>query len=125
VLGQRLNQTTSGADSAALQARRGTLFGGGRVPIGTTLARSVGLDDIAVRGGSSMGASESSATGASTQVIAVSKRLSDKLYIVYEQGLSVANNALKIEYALTRQITLRAEAGLISGVGIYYRRSFE
>ncbi len=125
VLGQGLNQTTSGADSAALQAAAATLFGGGRVPIGTTLARSVGLDDIAVRGGSSMGASESSATGASTQVIAVSKRLSDKLYIVYEQGLSVANNALKIEYALTRRITLRAEAGLISGVGIYYRRSFE
>ena len=44
--------------------------------------------------------------------------------MVYEQGLSVANNALKFEYALTRNITLRAEAGLISGVGIYYRRSF-
>lgn len=124
VLGQGLNQATSGADTAALQAAAATLFGGGRVPLGTTLARQIGLDDISVRGSSSMAAVDSTTGGANNQVVAVGKRLSDKLYVVYEQGLSVANNALKIEYALTRRITLRAEAGLISGVGIYYRRSF-
>jgi translocation and assembly module TamB len=124
VLGQGLNQATSGADTAALQAAAATLFGGGRVPLGTTLARQIGLDDISVRGSSSMAAVDSTAGGANNQVVAVGKRLSDKLYVVFEQGLSVANNALKIEYALTRRITLRAEAGLISGVGIYYRRSF-
>jgi translocation and assembly module TamB len=122
VLGQGLDRSTA-ADTAALQAAAATLFGSGRMPIGTAVARSVGLDDIAIRSSSS--AAESGATGAGAQVVAVGKRLSDRLYIVFEQGLSVANNALKIEYALTRSVTLRAEAGLISGVGIYYRRSFE
>lgn len=121
VLGQGLDRT-SAADAAALQAAAATLFGGGRVPLGTTLAQSVGLDDISVRSSSSAAGDSGSGTG--NQVVAVGKRLSDRLYVVYEQGLSVANNALKIEYALTRSITLRAEAGLISGVGIYYRRSF-
>ena len=124
VLGQGLDQTTPGSDTAALQAAAATLFTGGRMPLGTTLAQSIGLDDIAVRGSSSLAAGGSGTTGASGQVIAVGKRLSDRLYIVYEQGLSVAQNALRIEYALTRNITIRAEAGLVSGVGIYYRKSF-
>jgi translocation and assembly module TamB len=125
VLGQGLDQSTTGGDTAALQAAAATLFGAGRMPIGTTLAQSMGLDDIAVRGSSSLASTEGNVPRASRQVLAVSKRLSDKLYIVYEQGISVANNALKIEYALTRNITLRAEAGLISGVGIYYRKSLD
>jgi len=124
VLGQGLDQTTTGADTAALQAAAAALFTGGRMPLGTTLAQSIGLDDIAVRGSGSLAAGGSGTTGASGQVIAVGKRLSDRLYIVYEQGLSVAQNALRIEYALTRNITIRAEAGLVSGVGIYYRKSF-
>ena len=55
----------------------------------------------------------------------MSAAFADRVYLVYEQGLSVANNALKIEYALTRNVTLRAEAGIISGFGIYYTNSFE
>jgi hypothetical protein len=39
--------------------------------------------------------------------------------------LSIATNALRIEYALSNTLTLRAEAGTISGLGIYFRRSFE
>ena len=58
-------------------------------------------------------------------MVAVTKRLTDKLSLVYEQGLSVANNALKIEYSLSRNVTLRAEAGFVNGFGIYYSRSFD
>jgi translocation and assembly module TamB len=58
-------------------------------------------------------------------VVAFGERISDQVYLVYEQGLTVANNALRIEYALTRNLTLRAEAGAISGFGICYTRSSE
>src|SRR6266545_827072 len=122
VLGQGLERTSS-ADAAALQAAAATLFGDNRAPIGTTLARQIGLDDIALRSASTTTAGNAGALGG--QVLAVSKRLSDKLYVVYEQGLTVANNALKLEYVLTRNLTLRGEAGTESGVGIYYQRSFE
>ena len=38
------------------------------------------------------------------------KRISDRLSLGYEQGLSLASSALRLEYALSRQVTLRAEA---------------
>ena len=53
------------------------------------------------------------------------KRISDRLTLGYEQGLSFASGALRLEYALTRTVTLRAEAGTVSAIGLYFRRSFE
>jgi len=110
----------SGADAAALSAASAALLGTGK-PISTQIAQQVGLDDISFR---STGASDSTSP-ASGQVIAFGKRLSDRLTLVYEQGLTVATNALRLEYALTRTWTLRAEAGTVSGFGIYYRRAFD
>ncbi len=52
------------------------------------------------------------------------KRISDRLTLGYEQGLSVAANAVRLEYALTNTLTLRAEAGTVSGIGVYYRRTY-
>ena len=63
--------------------------------------------------------------GTPGQVVAFGKRISDRLTLVYEQGLTVATNALRIEYALSRTLTLRAEAGTVSSVGVYFRRTFD
>jgi translocation and assembly module TamB len=116
---------TSGTDYAALQAASAALLGSHGKPVSATLAQRVGLDDIAFKSGAGTQGGQSGATGAETQVVAVGKRLSDRLSVVYEQGLTVATNALRIEYALTRSLTLRAEAGTVGGVGIYFRRSFD
>ena len=112
----------SGADLSALEIAFAAATDPNAAPIGQRVARSLGLDDISVR---SADASRTTTSGAAGQVVAVSKRLSDNLSLIYEQGMSVASNALKIEYALSRGLTLRAEAGLVSGVGIYYSRSFD
>ena len=53
------------------------------------------------------------------------KRISDRLTLGYEQGLSIAANALRLEYSLSNTLTLRAEAGTVSGVGVYYRRTYD
>jgi len=103
-----------GAASASL------LTGGDSRPLGTRLANTIGLDDVSVE-------SRASATpgAAATQVATFGKRISDRLTLVYEQGLSLASNALRIEYTLTRSITLRAEAGFVNSVGVFYRRVFD
>ncbi len=103
-----------GAASASL------LSGGDSRPLGTRLANSIGLDDISVesRGSGAPGS-------ATTQVATFGKRISDRLTLVYEQGLSLASNALRIEYTLTRSLTLRAEAGFVNSVGLFYRRVFD
>jgi len=119
VLGHGLD-TTNSADAAALQAALAALGGVGGQPIGQRIARTFGVDDISFH---SADPTKSGSPGG--QVVALSKRLTDRLSLVYEQGLSLANNALKIEYSLSRSVTIRASAGAVSGFGIYYSRSFD
>jgi len=118
--GQGLDRASRG-DIALLGAASASLLGGGNNrPITTQIANTFGLDDISVRG------SDAAVTGGtSTQVVAFGKRISERLTLVYEQGLTVATNALRIEYALSRTLTLRAEAGTVSSVGLFFRRSFD
>jgi translocation and assembly module TamB len=117
--GQGLDRA-SRADVAALGAASAMLVGRGQRPLTTTLANSIGLDDISLRE-----RSNAVISGTTSQVVAFGKRINDRLTLVYEQGLTVANNALRIEYALTRSLTLRAEAGIISSLGLYFRRSYD
>jgi translocation and assembly module TamB len=117
--GQGLDRASRG-DFALLGAASASLLGGGNRPITTQIANTIGLDDISVRG------SDAAVTGGtSTQVLAFGKRITERLTLVYEQGLTVATNALRIEYALSRTLTLRAEAGAVSSVGLFFRRSFD
>ena len=125
VLGQGLDRT-SGTDIAALQAASALLMGRNSKPVTTQIAESVGLDDISIRGSSaSTRAGTRTGATAESQVVAFSKRISDRLSLVYEQGLSIANNAIKIEYALTQRLSLQAEMGIISGIGIRYNVTLE
>jgi translocation and assembly module TamB len=117
--GQGLDRA-SRADLAALGAASASLLGRGQRPLTTTIANSIGLDDISLRE-----RSNAVTSGTTSQVVAFGKRINDRLTLVYEQGLTVANNALRIEYALTRTLTLRAEAGVISSLGLYFRRSYD
>ena len=119
ISGQGLDRANRG-DLAALSAASASLLGQGQKPITTQIANQIGLDDISVRG-----ASSSAVAGTTGQVVAFGKRISDRLSLVYQQGLTVANNALRIEYALSRTLTLRAEAGVVSSFGLYFRRSYD
>ncbi len=119
ITGQGLSRA-SGAELAALSAASASLLGRGQRPVTTRIAETFGLDDISIHG------SNASATASTSgQVVAFGKRISDRLTLVYEQGLTIATNALRIEYALTRVWTLRAEAGTVSSVGVFFRRSFD
>jgi translocation and assembly module TamB len=107
-------------DLAMLGAASASLLSRGDRPITQRIANSIGLDDISVRD------SGSTITGqTSSQVVAFGKRISDRLNLVFEQGLTAATNALRIEYTLTRTLTLRAEAGVVSSLGLYFRRTFD
>ena len=58
--------------------------------------------------------------------LAFGKRLSDRLYVSYEQGLgTVTSSLVKLDYALSRRWSLRAETGTSSGWGVFYRFSWD
>jgi translocation and assembly module TamB len=120
ITGQGLDRASSG-DMVALSAASAALLGRGQRPVTQQIANRFGLDDI-----SFAESSVATATGTTRgQVVTFGKRLTDRLTLVYEQGLTVATNALRMEYALTNTLTLRAEAGVVGSIGIYFRRSFD
>ena len=116
VLGRAPSGATQ-ADLGLLQAAAGALLSGGEsVPLDRRIARKFGLDEIALRGSGEL----------TDRVVAVGKRLSDRVYISYEQGIgTVASNLIKLDYALGRRWTLRAETGTSSGGGLFYRYSWD
>jgi autotransporter translocation and assembly factor TamB len=87
------------------------------VPVQRRIIQGIGLDDIAVHG---------AANNASGQVVAFGKRFSDRVYVEYEQGVGVAANLVRLTLALTRTLSVNAEAGqTTSSLGFTYRRSYE
>jgi translocation and assembly module TamB len=118
VLG-RGSPDASSADLALLQAAAAQLVSSDQaVPLHRRIIQGIGLDDVAVRG-----ASGGAATG---QVVAFGKRLSDRLYVEYEQGLTVAANLVRLTFALTRTLSVNAQTSqTTSSFGFTYRRSFD
>ncbi|MBK7332087.1 MAG: translocation/assembly module TamB domain-containing protein [Betaproteobacteria bacterium] len=121
ITGRGLDRST-GADIAAISAASSLLFGVNERPYATTIARQIGLDDVSFRSQTALAAGGQAVANA---IVAFNKRLNDRLSLVYEQGITVATNVLRLEYTLTQSITLRAETGTASGLGIAYRRSFD
>ena len=100
-----------------LQAAAGALLANNEgVPLDRRVARTFGLDEISLRG-----------TGEATdRVVAVGKRLSDRVYVSYEQGLgATASQLVKLDFSLTQRVALRAETGTSSGIGLLYRFSWD
>jgi translocation and assembly module TamB len=77
--------------------------------------KATGLDEIRLKGGAD----------AASQTLALGKRLSERLYVTYEQGLSAASRALRLNFVLTPRWTLRAENGATSAVDLFYSISFD
>src|SRR5262245_9448799 len=116
VLGRAPSDATKG-DLGMLQAAAGALLANNEgVPLDRRVARTFGLDEISLRG-----------TGeAADRVVAIGKRLSDRLYVSFEQGLgATASQLVKLDFSLTPRIALRTETGTSTGVGLLYRFSWD
>ncbi len=116
VLGRAPSDATK-ADLGMLQAAAGALLARGtETPLDQRIARAFGFDEVSLRG-----------TGeVASQVVALGKRLSDRLYISFEQGIGAAASALvKLDFTLTQRVSLRAETGTSSGLGLFYRFSWD
>ena len=92
---------------------------GGR-PVTQRFAEKVGLDDISLSRRESANASEP--VGA--QVVTLGKRVTDRLYVAYEQGLSAASSAVRLEYIISRFLSISAFTGTESGLALNFRRSW-
>lgn len=107
--------STSTADAAMLASAAEALMAGpSGVPLSTRMARQLGLDEFGLR-----------SRGDEGEAVALGRRLSDNVYLFLERGITAATTVLIIEYTLTRELRLRAEAGDISGIGIAWGRTLD
>ena len=97
---------------AGLPLAATSILGGNRS--GRSLAIRLGVDAVRLNG-----------NDAGSQMVTLWKRLSDRLYVAYEQGIVAAATILKLDFSLTRQLVLRVEAGETSALGIFFRSSFD
>ena len=104
------------------------------VPVQQQIANAVGLDEISVSsrttssttgstGGFSYRGGESDSV--TTQVVTLGKRLSDKLYLSYEQGLADATQTVKLTNQLSRRWSAVARAGDDNALDFYYTLFFD
>jgi translocation and assembly module TamB len=110
VLGRAPDSAGTGQLSA-LPLATGAILG----KAGNPLARAFRLDEIGLRGSSTV----------SEQVLTVGKRVTDRLYVVFEQSLGGAENLLRLELSLTQRISLRAQAGQTSLFGVFFRHGWD
>ena len=101
-----------GASSAVLQQAALALLAGGNSGSGK-IASNLGLDEVGFKG-------PTEGTDASGAALTMGKRISEKLYVTYEQSLSGAMGTIYIFYDLARNLTVRGQTGMTSAVDLIY-----
>ncbi|MDA7415429.1 translocation/assembly module TamB domain-containing protein [Xenophilus arseniciresistens] len=108
----------SGGEAILMQQAALALLGGlGKGQSGGSLASRFGLDEIGFKGPGGGELTESSVT--------LGKRLSKDFYVTYERSLAGALGTLFIFYDLTRNLTLRGQAGQQSAVDLIYTVKYD
>ncbi|GAA6141537.1 translocation/assembly module TamB domain-containing protein [Hydrogenophaga sp. 5NK40-0174] len=112
--------SSAGAQAFVLQQAARKLLTRGGQPMDNELAKTLGIDEI------TFGTSESSTEGtAGEAAVMFGKRLSNRLYLSYEQSLAGAMSTVSILYDLSRSLTLRARAGTENAVDVIFTHQYE
>lgn len=115
VLGHGL-EGSSGQDFNLLQAAAGALLGAGEsVTLQSRIAHAAGLEEFSLSGGGEL----------ESTVLTLGKRLSSRAYLTFEQGLTGATSLVKINYTLTKRLSVRAQTGTDNAIDLFYTFSFD
>jgi translocation and assembly module TamB len=99
---------------AALMQSAALAFLGGRESAG--LASTFGLDELSF--------AQNTGTGQTGSNLTLGKRISNRLYAAYEQGLGGATSVLMIFYELSKRWVIRGQAGVSSAVDLIFKLNY-
>jgi translocation and assembly module TamB len=131
VLGRGASDASLGDSAVMLAAARALL--GNNNP-GSDLTKKLGFDEIRfgrADTNSILGVLPQSTvagrtgTASAADVVAIGKRVNNRVHLTYEQGLADVEGALKLTWRITRQFQLLARAGYLPGVDAVYRWTFK
>lgn len=99
---------------------------------GEPITRQLGIDELGVRSGNVgstrgllpertvAGDSTSSTSQLASQFFIVGKRISDKVYVSFEQALAGRDGVVKLSYKLTDRLSVVGKGGTINGLDLLY-----
>ncbi len=124
----------SGQDRAMLAAAAGALFAGQSDAATSTLMRNLGLDEISLRGSQSnssllpretVAGQLRSSSSATQEVVALGKRINDKLYLSFEQAITGSSYAVALSYQLTQALSVVGRAGTTNAIDLVWTVAFD
>lgn len=116
MLGHGSEKGIDGAETRLLQAAASHFLGQNSTnSMQSKLTQYTGLDEI---GFDSSGTPDSG-------MLSLGKRLSDQVFITYQQGLTGTKQLIKISYDLSHRLSLRAQGGDESALDLFYTFRFD
>lgn len=115
VLGHGISEA-GGQEFDVMQLAAGALLGAGEsVTLQQRIAHAAGLEEVSLKGAGNL----------ESTILTLGKRLSSRAYLSYEQGLTGSEALVKINYTLTKRLSLRAQAGTTPALDLFYTFSFD
>lgn len=115
VLGHGISEAGS-QEFDVMQLAAGALLGAGEsVTLQQRIAHAAGLEEVSLKGAGNL----------ESTILTLGKRISSRAYLSYEQGLTGSEALVKINYTLTRRLSLRAQAGTTPAIDVFYTFSFD
>ncbi|GAA4334181.1 hypothetical protein GCM10023144_26170 [Pigmentiphaga soli] len=134
LLGRGPDEGGGSADATLLLGAATSLLGSGD---SEPLSRRLGVDEIGVRSGNVgstrgllpertvAGSSTTSTTQQASQFFIIGKRLSNAVYVSFEQALSGRDGVVRASYQLTRRLSVVAKGGTLTGLDLLYYVFFD
>jgi translocation and assembly module TamB len=130
VLGIGSETARTGGEAAALQAAAATVLAASDSPFARRggLAGTFGLDVLSIRteqAGASGAQGADSSTSAQDSIVTLGKRLSDRLFVSYEQSVRGVQNLLRLQYEITDRLSVRLKTGTDSSVDLLWTYRYD
>jgi translocation and assembly module TamB len=92
-----------------------------------SLARTFGLDVLSIRTGQGGSISDpgSAASSAQDSIVTLGKRITDRLFLSYEQSLRGLQNLVRLQYELTERLSVRASGGTTNAVDMIWSYRYD
>jgi translocation and assembly module TamB len=125
VLGHGM-EGTSGNEADILSAAAGALLGGkgGSGGFASKLSSSLGVDELSVHQAAGSG-STGHAPGLENTVVTVGKRISQRLYLSFDQGAATTSSVVRLRYKINPRITLQFQTGANTALDVLYSWAFD
>ena len=117
VLGHGLDNANRREVDVLAAAARTLLSANQAVSLQARMARTFRLDEFRV--------SDEGGAGLKNTILTLGKRLSSRVFVTYEHGITGASNLLKVRYALSPRWSLQAQTGSARALDLLYTWAFD